>query len=1136
MGKRFSSGADGAAAFRKRQKIVHDVPTGEDVTSSEQLRNLLAFDQDLQRSRHGLQSFKKLLDDVLSDDSDKRTPKLDILRQYLEAVKPRIPGEDAVFLPDVMEMWSFAVQVNNDGVMSSVAVVLALLLQAVSSSLQLVPHGLGVCQTLLQERQLKSLSRNLSADKNKAFVISPTLRLLREAVCLDGGAYAKPIVRARNFTFTSLGRNLEIGHIGDSQEDVRKSSVRTNAVRFFLSCLKYLHSEGKKELLSQKELLSHLTFMIKSDPPYLVLQILDTLKTHILMDDKISRDVKFRAFGTKTLIRFLALYSYTESEGIPEGQPTVSDKVHQFLLYVCTTSKAGVLYPYGGLYPKDTDESLFSKKAGTGSDAIEDDITKYSDGLPVYNFMLSEFARKLRPWSSLKHSELLVAIFTAAPELIADYFLNNRAFTFEPKLSMTWIGYAAFLFNTMMIPLPPSFGDRTRYAKVPPPTSIILHNVIPLPITQKVLVRCLSPKSNLTSFFATRILVKALEKLADAIKILEASPLAQTPAWVEAKRRLVDAFCQRIPDMKEIVRAYKSIPSENVLHKTLTSRLLRLYYEVIPKVALAANFDVSPFFVDVLKSVYESSSESETRAFAVMELENLVSIASHSPGMRWFAKVENLSEGVSSSPFTALLRLLCGSSQSTPLLQLRKVLTEVAVENQLVSPKTGLKPLLKVLRFTLGGELSSGSETVWTFLDNCINRCATSPIKYLDLLSSDLDDSKLQAEDLSFSLINVAIVEQLPFATKTASSKEKSALAKVFSMYFAVLTKSPESQDMTQVVYQKIKDHFSRESVKMRELSKVDISALEEDKDDTVSEDESNGATNDAAHNILDEHSLKELLHLPFSEDEDTSALVKWSTKSVEDLVEDDWAVKLIRLLGSDQTHIRKEAFTNLLKMTSKIKESSYEEKDQVWLMLSELVESSRQRVDQGAVPSAFTAFATHSLEILRNPLHPLYPKTNSFLTRGPVWSLEKLPMAHDILHGEPSEDDRYYTEVAWLLGYLLDCLRTPFDLGVFHRKRWFEKILALGGGNPYLRWNLRTRVLRIVYRATCIEGGSTTLVTRFGVLSWLDAQRAACDVREEVAVYAALMVRVWETCDQQKVRSWSQGGVEKLLANIAQN
>lgn len=53
MAKRVANEADGEAAYRKRQKITHEVPAGEDVYSGEQLRQLLAFDQDLRRARHG---------------------------------------------------------------------------------------------------------------------------------------------------------------------------------------------------------------------------------------------------------------------------------------------------------------------------------------------------------------------------------------------------------------------------------------------------------------------------------------------------------------------------------------------------------------------------------------------------------------------------------------------------------------------------------------------------------------------------------------------------------------------------------------------------------------------------------------------------------------------------------------------------------------------------------------------------------------------------------------------------------------------------------------------------------------------------------------------------------------------------
>lgn len=55
MVKRISNeGEDGATAYRKRQKVVHEAPTSEEVYSADQLRNLLTFDQDLRNARHGM--------------------------------------------------------------------------------------------------------------------------------------------------------------------------------------------------------------------------------------------------------------------------------------------------------------------------------------------------------------------------------------------------------------------------------------------------------------------------------------------------------------------------------------------------------------------------------------------------------------------------------------------------------------------------------------------------------------------------------------------------------------------------------------------------------------------------------------------------------------------------------------------------------------------------------------------------------------------------------------------------------------------------------------------------------------------------------------------------------------------------
>lgn len=41
-------------AYNKRQKIKHVINTTEDIQSSRQLQQLLAFDQDVGRARHGM--------------------------------------------------------------------------------------------------------------------------------------------------------------------------------------------------------------------------------------------------------------------------------------------------------------------------------------------------------------------------------------------------------------------------------------------------------------------------------------------------------------------------------------------------------------------------------------------------------------------------------------------------------------------------------------------------------------------------------------------------------------------------------------------------------------------------------------------------------------------------------------------------------------------------------------------------------------------------------------------------------------------------------------------------------------------------------------------------------------------------
>lgn len=1072
--------------------------------------------------------------------------KVQILRDYLESAKRQDGESEATYLPDIMETWSFAADANNDNVMSAVAVTLDLLIKFISKRLDLTALGLSIGRTLLQPRQQELIARNLSADKGKEFILSPTLRLLRELICLDGGTLAKPMFRGQSLTFKSLARNMSIKHLGAGLEDLKRPSTRTNAIRFFLSALKFLPAKAKAELLSQRELPPALMKSLLDDPPYLIFEILEALRKHVVKDIKLTGYSKGKLLNSMTLGRLASLYQYKHDSAAAEGSSTtVEGAVHEFLVLACTSPSAGVLRAQPGFYPRTIDPDAV--RLPSAEDEVEPGlesitwIDAFKDEIPVHNSILADFIQSpsLRPWSSQRHSELLVTVFEAAPELVAHYFINKRSFTFEPKLSATWIGYSAFLFKTIELPLPEFSGHKNGYALLPPPTSVIIDNIIPPPMDQKILVKCLMQKAELVSFVAVRLLVMAIQKLQTALKMhADAARTQSKPMWDASARKLVDTFCQRAPGIKEVISRYREVGDSDLLQRQAASKLLRLYYEVIPQVAFMAKFDVSSLLITAIQRLDEVDESPEDRALRLVELENLLAISGYSPGTRWFSKAQ----GLSMSPFVALLKVSVAAPTGVSLEALKTTLGAVAAEHQLVPSGSGDSlPLLTALHSMRESEDLTSCDVVWALLDNSTSRCATAPVKYLEMVLDLLADEQNDDTTLSGSIspFTFALLEQLPFALSSAGEHELSILAHFVATYMSCTKVLSNGHSGFDALRKKFESAFSENPSGKKSLKGYtkQANAARELKswgaDFSTGEDEHQSRAEDSRkdEHILSEAALADLLSASLSLVQDNSALSKWATKEADELVEDGHTASVISLLASEHISIRKEALVNIEKMAAKIRESSYEENEQVWLLLKELLESCKGHVDTGPIPNYIVAFARNALEVLQDPLHCLYGKVNTFLIKGPTWRLDRLPLVYKILQDGPELDGAYYSELSWLFSYLLEGLQGEPDMAVYHNTRLFEQLLSLAS-NPYLRANLMTQILRIIYRATCIKGGSTTLVTRFGIVSWLESRSAICDSETERKTCKALLRRVWETSDKERVLVWSNGGIQDAVQN----
>jgi len=935
----------------------------------------------------------------------------------------------------------------------------------------------------------------------------------------------KQLFRARDHTLKGLARNLHLRVTSEEVEDRKKPSVRTNAARLLLSVFKYLPAEGKRELLNQRDIVTAVTKDIKDDPPFLICEILEGLKTYVLQDEELPREAKSKLMNATSLGRIAMLYGYdVPDEELIKANKSVDTVAHEFLVLACMSPELGVLNRQAGFYPRgidpddaedfDHDQTLLD----LGLDSVEW-MDKFTDKVPVRNTILSDFVQNLRPWSNAKQRELLIAIFSAAPELVAEFFFTRKSFSFDPKLTATWIGYSAFLYSSLQLPIPKYFGHQQRYARLPPPPSIVLESILPQPLSQKVLRACLIQPQKLITFFAIRILCIAFKKFQTALQMYQEAAAGSSSLWAQAAASLTDAFSKRCPSTKDVIHVFRNMENTDLLQREAATRLLVLYYEVVPNIALDAKFDVSGVLTQRLHDIEVLQLSLEDRSLCAMELENLFQFAHSSPGMRWFSKTD----GLHISPYLAMLKLSAEAPADVPLFKLNAVLTSVTEENQILQTETSISALESFASALIVLHGTANASGVYEFLDNCISRCASKPIKYIFALE-EVNAKVHHADDkLSpFSLLTLAIAEQWPFIVKSADDSVLQEIAHFIARFLATLLKIKEDKKVIKYVIQQLKEAITENSTILSTIEGtrklVDTVVVPERKSKSSAKVEKNTKIEGPAESNSADLSAM-ILEDTEPRVEDSSSLVKWVNKDIEEVIEGGHAASLIMLLSSELVGVRKEAATNLSKFAAKLKESAFEEKDQIWLLLCEVVETARKSIDQEPLPTVISAFASHAISVLSDPLHKLYPKINHFLSQGPTWEVDKIPLMFKILDEPPSLDDAYYQETNWLLTYMLAGLRSPADMAIYRKRRVFEKLFSIWN-NIYLAPGVREKILRILFRATTIEGGSATLITRFSTMTWVQAQVALGTGMS----LKALMEKILESSDHQWVKKYSKG------------
>ncbi|KAI9713612.1 MAG: hypothetical protein M1820_000995 [Bogoriella megaspora] len=1123
----------------KRRKVIKEVSEPEEILTARHLRQLLVFSQENPSEiKSNIRIFKTFLDSILyGEDERLKIGRIALLKEYLDSQKPK--HEDHVFLHELVQAWSFASQTHNDLLFSAVTAFLALLFRVISGQIDLRDHGFLLGRTILQFSQLRLLSRGLSTPSYKDFVISPCLRLLTELVSFDGGALAGQTYSRREHTFdVKVISNLLHQNKSKSDEETegrRVQTIRSTAVRYLLAHLKFQIEGPKIDILKNANIVRSLLQYLRDDPTHIAEEILTVLKNNVLLDGDLPRQTRSQILTGRCLSAIVALYKVdTESTKTP-GETSIQAKAHEFLLLACTKSALGVLLPTSGWYPPGTEQKHITELDEEDESFIDIGLDSvkwfndYEEEVPVRNVILADFIQDLRPYANEREKELILAIFEAAPELVANYFFKKRSFEFHPKLTATWIGYASLLFSTIEVPVPAFFGRRTSYHSIPPPMSVMMQSILPRPLTQSVLAKCLNLQVGMINYFAIRILTIAFEKLQRVLKMCKDARQEHGSLWSEVARRLVHSFYERCPSIRELITIlHRNVPADKLLRREAMTRLIALAFQVTPWMALDEGFDISSLLAASFKKLEEGSEEkSEDRELRLLDLNHLVSIARQSPNMKWFRRPKS-----QPSPFMTMLKLVISSPSEASIAGLKELLISINKEYEILQIKTSYSSLDVLLHILSRCQENSGSHAMIDFFDDCIQRFMARRLDYLDYIDDIARTINEPVSDpaaiIPISIVLATIIEQWTFVPKNRPD-EAVGIGIAVAAHLKLSQIIGEDLAIISQLQNKFDDSLRNASLRLREedvssiVSSFNINKTSEIPLEDRPEAKIQNST--VAEGTEDSGETEPLAtDAPPLEAESHPELNSWINKDVDTIVEGDYIASLVLCLSSAHFSVRQEAIANITKLAAKINSSSHIEKVQFWLLLMETAETAKDADNESPLPHVASIFAARAVSIQADPTHFLYIKINKHLNKGPSWKVDRLPSywINKILHNPPTEDDGYQKEVTWLLEYLFDALRTPQDMEIYRARDVFERILSLYD-SPFATPEMKRLILRIVSRATYVKDGSTTLVTRSGIVAWLDIM-IVMENSSVVELLKRLRARLLQTCDAEKVRYWSGG------------
>lgn len=875
-----------------------------------------------------------------------RNPRKDALLEYLQSqLAPENTAGDGM-LPDLVQIWQHSLEVNFENLFSSVAGALALLLKSISRSHEFATVGNELCRNLLHADNSKLFTHGLTANINREHMISPCLRLLKEITVFDGGKAARVIYRSRHVTFQRLDAFLAVEKSSDRREEAgrKRMSIRSLAIEYLMFNLSLQDRPGRIFLLCQHKWKRAMFQNLAKDPPSIIIRVLSTFTPLLAEHSTLPAKILAQYFDEWTLSRIAALYSYVQNDSQSLEASRVKNSTDGLLHLLCASKESSLLHR---LQEEVTEHTRATKGADQdGGDEARDYVQPLAyesqasaTDLSKATNSIGSFLRNAHLQTSVRLHDLVLASLKIYPELVAQTFASQQRTLPDPSLATVWLNQIQFFLKFLQQPLDHALimkalaGDEISIQRS-------LQELLPMPLTQKVLTKCLNQSSDLVASLSSQLLIAAFQRFIQVQSLSgSANDDRDSKAVLHGKsayERIAEDFLERCPHFKIIVARYRSCSEAHTLLRECLSKLALLYHSAAPSNALIGDFDVSSTLSKALVFVSHKRRRGLEVGLNQLGITHLIEIAQSSAATRWWYKPGNIPsclniqmltdpypENAQLSVFSLVLRYQIHEKYRNASSRVSGALQSVLEESGILSPKKYSKSF-KALTYSLSLEHGDAQELqVYCFLDNCLHRLTQKAVHYRDILENSLacGNASVCAKTNTIDLLVVAVIDQLPHLRAQRPVQTVSQVMYFFRHFLHFSGWGPNDGLASGVLKSLLCNrNFESQDFNTFAMGEPSATTLAGWKVWTQSDNVNNKLkTLNRAQFLVKSHEIS-VPDGPAEEDEKHRALSRWVRGEAQDVVKEGTVGELAMYLSSTYQDIRIQALAALRKFAALLK------------------------------------------------------------------------------------------------------------------------------------------------------------------------------------------------------------------------